>query len=279
MESLALLFAPLHIAINRMNLERGYGVGHPWHCRLDAVESHGSLGVEYRGEYELCFDDGSTVAILHDLLGLLASDGVSPRLRSFAYSTDAALAANGTYSIVIDPLLARGRRFPKLTRFALDQGEGEHGYKILASALDGGDGFYDEAGALAKLLERGPGLRELVTPSPPSPEFFLGDPHPLQSLDVDAGFGHEDFIRHLSGCSRFPDLRRLAFTDYRQRYRKDWRERTTSFADYESFFASGISRRLESVALREVNLTPDRVRRLLDVRSEGVGITRSEVAG
>jgi hypothetical protein len=202
-ESVTSLFAPLQKAIARKNQEDGFDASHPWHHQLTVNESDGLLDVEYRGEYELWFDDRTTVTILQDLFGLLASTEVAPTLRSFAYRTEAVLAANGTYSIIIDALFTGDRPLPRLSRFVLDQGHGEHGYKILASARNGGDGYYEEASVLADLVAWAPALQELVTPSPPSGEFFQGRPHALRSLDVDAGFGHANFIRNLAGCSRF----------------------------------------------------------------------------
>jgi hypothetical protein len=92
-------------------------------------------------------------------------------------------------------------------------------------------------------------------------------------LDVDSGFGHANFIRNLAGCSRFPELRRLVFTDDRNRYLDDWHKRTTSFEDYVGFFGSPLATRLRSICLREVNLSREQVRRLLEMRSEGVEIT------
>jgi len=126
---------------------------------------------------------------------------------------------------------------------------------------------------LADLIARAPALEELVTPSPPSFSFFQGDTHPLQSLDVDAGFGHECFIRNLTHCSRFPELRRLVFTDDRNRYTDDWPKRTTSFEDYSEFFGSSVASQLMAISLREVRLSRDEVRQLLEMRSEGVEIT------
>jgi hypothetical protein len=155
----------------------------------------------------------------------------------------------------------------------LDQVHGEHGYKILVSARNGGDGYFEEAGVLADLLVRAPALQELVTPSPPGGEFFRGGPHPLRSLDADAGFGHANFIRNLAGCARFPALRRLVFTDFRQTYLDDWRGQATAFEDYVSLFRSPAASRLESILLREMSLSRDEVRLLLDMRNEGVEIT------
>ena len=68
---------------------------------------------------------------------MLASNEVAPRLRSFTYRTDAVLAANGTYDFNIDALVETDQTFPNLTRLSLDQGEGEHGYKILELACIG----------------------------------------------------------------------------------------------------------------------------------------------
>jgi len=241
---------------------------------LTVNQSDGLLEVEYRGEYELWFDDHTTATILQDLLRLLASAAVAPKLRSFAYRTEAVLAANGTYDYNIDPLVKGKQRFPKLIRLILDQGHGEHGYKILTSPLSGDN--WHEAGVLARMVDQAPAMEELVTPVPPNDAFFQGRRHPLRSLDVDAGFGHADFIRHLAGCSRFPELRRLVFTDFRQSYLDYWREQTTRFEDYVSLFESPVASRLESIALRELSLSKDQVGRLLKMRSEGVEITLSK---
>lgn len=272
MRSLAALFAPLQAAIARTNQEEEFDPSHPWYHQLIVTEANDLLDVEYRGEYELWFDDQTTVTVLQDLLQLLASDMVASKLRSFTYRTEAVLAANGTYDYNIDPLVEGEQLFPNLVLLSLDQGEGEHGYKILTSPRSGD--IWDEAGVLARLLNKAPRLKELTTPVPPNALFYQGSQHPLRSLDVDAGFGHADFIRHLAGCARFPELRRLVFTDFRQSYLDDWRERTTKFEDYVLFFGSPTASRLKSICLREVNLTPHQVRLLLEIRSDGVEITR-----
>ena len=276
MGPIAALFAPLQATITRKNREVGFDATHPWHHQLIVVESPDSLDVEYRGEYELWLDDGTTVTILEDLLRLLARAVVAPALRSFTYRTEAVLAANGTYDYNIDPLVEGDREFPNLTRLSLDGGEGEHGYKILTSPLSGDD--WTEAGVLARLLDKAPRLEDLASPVPPGGSFFEGRPHPLRSLDVDAGFGHADFIRQLAGCTRFPELRRLAFAEFRQTYLDDWRDRTTRFEDYLLFFGSPVASGLESIRLREVDLTADQICRLLGMRSAGVEISRRQAA-
>ena len=177
-------------------------------------------------------------------------------------------------AFTIDPLVDADEAFPTLTRLSLDQGEGEHGYKLLTSAASGDD--WSEGGVLARLLALAPRLNELVVPGPPAESFFQGAPHPLRYLDVDAGYGHGEFIKHLASSSRFRELRTLVFTEFRQYYLDDWREQTTTFDDYRLFFASPVASRLESIFLREVNLTLEQVRSLLAIRSGGVEITRSK---
>jgi hypothetical protein len=266
------LFEPLNAAISRTNDERDFSPTHPWFHRLIVDESGGLIDIEYRGEYELWFRDRTSVPVLEQLLRVLASGDIAPTLRSFTYRTDAVRAANGTYDYTIDPLVYGSHTFPNLARVCLDQGEGEHGYKILSSPGAGDD--WSEAGAIARLLERAPRLSELVTPGPPNEGFFDGPRHPLRRLDVDAGFDHARFIKHLATSSRFGELRHVVFTDFRQRYLDDWRERTTTFDDYAAFFSSPIASQLDSICLRDVNLTEDEVRSLLAIRDDGVQIAR-----
>lgn len=271
METLSNLFAPLQAAINQKNQEHGFEANHPWYHRLTLVEANGLLNVEYQGEYELWFNKRATVNILQDLFQLLTHPDVAPRLRSLTYLTEATLAANGTYDYNIDPLVDGEQQFPNLIRLSLAQGHGEDGYKILTSPQSGDDWY--EAGVLARLLDKAPFLEELATPVPPNVNFFHGSQHPLQLLDVDAGFDCIDFISNLSVCSRFPNLQKLVFTDFRQYYLDDWQKQTTSLEDYILFFKSPVASRLKSITLREVNLTSSEVNQLLNIRSEDVDIT------
>jgi hypothetical protein len=276
-ESLSILFAPLEDAIKQNNQENNFETNHPWYHRLTLVEAAGLVDVEYQGEYEIWLDDNTTVTILENLLKILTHPDFAPRLRSFTYLTDAALAANGTYDYNIDPLVDGEHQFPNLIHLSLAQGHGEHGYKILTSPQSGDDWY--EAGVLSHLLDKTPFLEELVIPVPPNQSFFQGCQHPLRSLDVDAGFDCVDFIRNLAACSRFPNIQRLVFTDFRQYYLDDWRTQTTSFEDYILFFNSQIASQLQSISLREVNLTPKQVDEILAIRSKGVDITCHQVSG
>lgn len=272
METILGMFDVLQAAVVKMNQEGGYDASHPWHHALTVGEKAGLLDVEYRGEYELWFDDRSTVTILEDLLCLLASPDVAPRLRTFTYRTDAVSAANGTYDYNIDPFIESDQQFPNLTCLSLDQGQEEHGYKILTSPLSGDDWL--EAGVLARMLDKARRLEELTTPVPPNSDFFSGGRHSIRSLDVDSGFGQENFVRQLAGCTRFPELRWLVFTDYRQDHMTDWRRVTTSFEDYILFFESATAQRLEIIRLQEVSLSQSQIDHLLSIRSAGVTFTR-----
>ncbi len=266
------MFAVLHAAVVKINQEHARYQDYPLPHLLTVSESAGLLDVEYLGEYELWFDDESIVTILEDLLRLLASPEVAPRLRTFTYRTEAFLAANGTYDYNIDPLIEGDQQFPNLIRLSLDQGQGEHGYKILTSPLSGDDWL--EAGVLARMLDKAPRLEELTTPVPPNINFFSGGRHSLRSLDVDSGFGQENFIRQLAGCTRFSELSRLVFTDYRQDHTADWRRDATSFEDYVHFFESPTAKQLESIRLQEVSLCPLQIDHLLNIRSTGVTLAK-----
>jgi hypothetical protein len=270
MGTLAELFRPLMDAVERHNRERGLNPRHSWHHRLLVKERQGLIDVEYRGEYQLWFDDSPAVLILNDLCELFTTPAVAPHLNSFTFRTAAALAANGTYDFNIDPLVRGNVRFPNLTRFILDQGEGEHGYKILTSPASGDN--WNEAGVLARLIANAPRLVELASPSPPNADFFRGRHHPLRQLDIDAGFDHSQFIRRLAGCQRFPELERLTFTDYRQTYMTDWQTSVTPFEDYERLFRSPVLAGLRTVSLRSVSLTPQQIGQLRSIRRQGVSI-------
>lgn len=273
-DSSHVLFVALQAAIARKNHEDGLSTDHPWFHQLIVDEVDGLVDVEYRGEYELWFADRTTIPILEEVLRVLASADVAPTLRSFTYRTDAALAANGTYDFNIDALVQGNQIFPNLTRVSLDQGHGEHGYKILTSPASGDD--WSEAGVLARLLERAPYLAELVVPGAPRASFFVGPPHPLGRLDVDAAYGHDGFIKQLAASSRFPGLRNFVFTEFRQDYLDDWREQTTSYEDYVLFFRSELASRLDTISLREVTLSEEHIGRLLAIKSAGVEITRCD---
>lgn len=272
---IAALFAPLQAVIARANTEGGVDKKHPWYHQLIVHVADGLLDVQYHGEAELSLEGEDTTA-LDDLLFILAGPAVAPCLRSFTFHTPGVWASNGMADFNIDSLV-EGGPLPHLERMLLPQGQGEHGYLILNSPS--ADEHFGEGGVLARLLDKAPRLRELKTPNPPDEAFFQEPPHPLRTLDVDAGLDHAGFIRRLAGCTRFPELRHLTFTDFRQSYMGDWRTSTTPFGDFVALLWSEVGRRLESIRLREVVLTPDEVSELLAIRSEGVEITRSEQTG
>jgi hypothetical protein len=263
-------FQELRKAIARKNRADELATNHPWYSRLSVRQTKGLLDVKYRGEYELWFQDESNIAILDDLLTLLATAELAPKLRSFTYTTDAALAANGTYNFNIDPLLTSKQNYPNLKTVSLDQGDGEHGYKILNSE-EFGD-YHSAGDALARLLRKALVLDELRTPSPPDENFFLGPPTQLRKLDIDSGFGHESFVKQLATSTRFPSLKSLVFTEYRQDYMKDWKSLTTPFVDYLSLFRSPLMTQMKEVTLRAVILKPSEIQQLLAIRSSGVSI-------
>ncbi|MGE3803772.1 MAG: TIGR02996 domain-containing protein, partial [Gemmataceae bacterium] len=243
-------FAPLQEEVYRSDRDRG------WEPFLKVTSNLGLLDVHYHGDLQngwgvervLDFLKSREVApVLHSLL----LDGHEDRSRS-----------NGTLDIDLDCWLAKDLEFPNLESLATEQGSG-----VII-------GFYEEEGRIARLLQRCPALRRLTIPSAPNADFFkLGD-HPLEHLNVAAGYDCQNFMVNLAQASCFPNLKQLAFTDYIEDYMDDFAQRCTPFDHYREFFQSPIQERLDTITLREVMLSRQQVDALLSIRSSGVSITR-----
>jgi uncharacterized protein (TIGR02996 family) len=266
------LLADLEETVTRQNQHSKYDKTQSWYHSLATLSVGGLLDVEYRGESYLNFYPDDGVSILTELLRRLASPELAPRLRSFTFNTPGSWAGNGVCNYDIDPLLESDQTYPNLLVLSLDQGEGEHGYKILNS--DRWGDYFDAGNVLAMMLERAPRLDYLLSPVPPNAEFFQGKPYPLRHLNVDAGLDHQSFVRNLADSSRFPQLEELVFTDFCHPHTDDWREHTTPFEDYVQFFRSKTAARLKTITLQQVDLAPDRIQDLLRIRKAGVTISR-----
>lgn len=262
----------LEATVRRHNQHHEFDERHPWYHSLATLSFGGLLDVEYRGESYLNFYPDEGVSILTNLLRRLSSPELAPRLRSFTFVTPGSWAANGTCNYDIDPLLEGTQTYPNLLLLSLDQGSGEHGSKILNS--DRWGDYFDAGPILAMMLERAPRLDYLLSPVPPSADFFQGKPHPLRHLNVDAGYDHQSFLRNLADSSRFPQLEELVFTDFVQDHTDDWREHTTPFEDYVRFFRSKTAAGLKTMKFQDVDLAPDLIRDLLRIRKDGVTISR-----
>jgi uncharacterized protein (TIGR02996 family) len=212
----------------------------------------GPLDVHYEGEWE------------EEVLRFLASREVAPVLRSLRLLGGTWDGANGVREIWLDGLVKGKHEFTNLELFQVEQ-EGEHGMPWIGG-LDG------ERGVLGKLLAKAPALRTLISPSAPDKTFFRVGQRPIEELNVFAGDRHQDFIRDLARSSCFPRLRSLVWEDPDHTYMDDWQQYCTPFADYLELFGSPAITKVETLVLRNVNLTPEQIRQLREIRTKGVTI-------
>jgi uncharacterized protein (TIGR02996 family) len=213
----------------------------------------GPLDVHYEGLWE------------QELLRFLASREVAPILRSLRLLGGKWSGANGVRGIDLDALARGQHEFTHLELFQVEQ-EGEHGMPWIG-------GLYGERGVLGKLLAKMPALRTFISPSAPDRTFFRVGERPVEELNVIGGDEHQDFIRNLARSSCFPRLRSLVWADPDHTYRDDWQQYCTPFEDYLELFQSPAIGRAETLDLRNVNLTPEQIRQLQALRTEGVTIT------
>ncbi len=191
--------------------------------RLFVGEVGGLLHVEFFGDP---FGDSYP-----ELMEALVDPDVAGRLASLTLRGPDE-GANGTRNWDIGALAGSGVDFPGLRSLSIQQtGPADHNRSIVARV-------YDEDGVLARLLEKAPGLEELVSPSAPSADFFRVGRRPLRSLSVDAGYDHQGFIRNLARSGCFPDLRSLEFGEYNETYMEDFASLVTPFEDYRELFGS-----------------------------------------
>ncbi|MCE9566689.1 MAG: TIGR02996 domain-containing protein [Planctomycetes bacterium] len=175
---------------------------------------------------------------------------------------------NGTLHLSLVPLTTGKVSFPYLDRVSIEQSQNT----VL------GKGGYHEDGETARLLALCPRLRQLTGPSAPNAKLFTGPKHPLEALNIHAGYDTEDFVKNLAKSERFPRLRTLRYKDFCCEYMDPQPQMFTSFKDWKTLFRSPWFAKLEEVELSGVLLTEDEVKALLKIRSQGVTITRSPSA-
>ncbi len=99
--------------------------------------------------------------------------------------------------------------FSNLIEFEVEQTLSIHKNIIMIT----NDDFYEENGAGGKILDKMPNLLSLTLPSAPSPCFFDREFHPIQHLNIQAGYDHHGFLSHLSKAKCFPNLKSLEWTN------------------------------------------------------------------
>ena len=177
----------------------------PYHHynRLLFAEVEGLFHVEYFGD---CYDEPFT-----HVLNAIAHPEVAERLAVLHFDGPDE-GANGTREWDFSRLLETNAVFPRMISFRVAwERPGDHNHPIVGHG-------YEEAGMIARLLDRMPNLGELTVPSAPNATFFDRPPHPLAYLKVATGYEHQDFVLNLSRSRCFPKLFRLDFGDYSQTY-------------------------------------------------------------
>jgi uncharacterized protein (TIGR02996 family) len=246
----------------------------------------GLWDIRYIGNLQEDWQEGTSYDLPPDaglppVLRFLMQPEIAPVLRSFVLDDGDGFSSrpNGTLGIKLFPPLNKNVGWNWLESFV---------FKLPADActgiiLDGPSDApraYHEGGQVAKLLATSPRLRSLAVPSAPTVAFFEGDLHPLEVLDVRSGYDTEQFIPNLAKTKRFPNLRVLRYTDYCGCWERD-REKphhSTTVEHFAELLRSPAMRKVETIELREVLLTPGQVRSLRRIRSQGVKISRSQYA-
>jgi hypothetical protein len=97
---------------------------------------------------------------------------------------------------------------------------------------------YEEQGLLSKWLSKAPQLIVLTAPSAPNKAFFERPVHPLQILNIQAGYDTQNFIQNFAQSNCFPELRYLGYQDYNENYIENYRDNCTPLAHFYELFQS-----------------------------------------
>lgn len=115
----------------------------------------------------------------------------------------------------------------------------------------------EEDGMIAALVSKMPMLKELQLPSTPGEQFFLIPNLPIQSLIIQAGYDHQNFIVNLAKSSNLKDLIALDYSDKILSQENFSTEEVTSFDDYKTLFESAVMTQLAHLKLRDNRLKPE----------------------
>lgn len=142
--------------------------------------------------------------------------------------------ANGTKTWDLSELIEGKHFFTHLKIFHIEKNSPDFHNKIIVTNKDD----YEENGVLGTLLTKAPNLRELSAPSAPNGSFFTRDYHPLENLEIQAGYDTHHFILLLAQSKCFKNLRKLSFQDYSETYVEEYQKECTPFEEYFALFHS-----------------------------------------
>jgi hypothetical protein len=212
---------------------------HPSHWpeqmdRFHFLELDGLFHVEYYG-------DSSGI---DEMLTELSRENVAPVIASIQIGGPDE-GANGTKNWDLTLLATSAATFANLRYLIVEQTRPtDHNCRII------GRNYYEEDGMLAEIASKAPMLTQLTVPSAPSSAFFDVNLEHLECLNVDAGYETQDFILNLSQSTNLPRLRYLEWGEYHGLPTREWLEKCTPFAHYQSLFRSEAFRLVKAFVFR-----------------------------
>jgi hypothetical protein len=221
--------------------------------RLWYAEVQGKLHVEFMGSP---FNESYS-----ELLNCLIRPDVSSALTTLSLRGPDE-GANGTRTWDIGVLTESKSTFPQLESLHIEQTKAtDHNRSIVAAAKE-----YEEAGALARMISKAPALTELTVPSAPDASFFDRPSHPLRFLSVHAGYDHQSFVLNLANSACFSGLSTLEFCDLCETHLDDWKNKRTTFDDWQALFRSNALKSLSRIVMMNVACSPEQLRELRGLR-------------
>ena len=193
--------------------------------RLTLSEHDGLISIDF---YASPFKENFTT-----LLDILSEDAVASQLQRLSFHAPDE-GANGTRPWDFESLLNKPILFPNLIQLSIEWYEPiNHNRPVTATRTQ-----YEEQGMLAKWVSKAPELLFLSAPSAPNKAFFERSRHPLERLNIQAGFDAQDFVLNFAHSNCFPELWRFEYQDYNEEYIQNYQENCTPLTHFYELFQS-----------------------------------------
>lgn len=185
---------------------------------------------------------------------IIASSEYAEKIKSIRFAHKGG-QANGTVELYFAELLSYNS-FPNLS-FFYTQHFSKDG--ALIASMNGG---YDEDGLGGKILDMMPEVKILNLVSAPNDDFFKRDYHPIETLEVRAGYDNNMFLERLTECKSFPNLKYFSYQDINLAFTQSPEEYVMPFEVIEKFMESKNFPKLETLSLLELKITEDQIQKL-----------------
>jgi hypothetical protein len=163
--------------------------------------------------------------------------------------------ANGTVELYFSELLSYNS-FPSLTFFYTQH------YSESGSLIASMSGNYDEDGLGGKILDFMPNIKVLNLVSAPDYTFFEREHHPIETLEVRAGYENNKFIENLTDSKCFSNLKHFSYQDINIAFTQSPDDSVMQFETIEKFMASKNFPNLEVLSLLELKITDEQIEKL-----------------